>query len=145
MGPPQQYGSYYMNGLVPLSYLLPEDENLLAIRENYLGYVLEAQKNYAVSLGWLGPAPKNCSTPKCAGAEDYFGKYDMVRALEMHMDAQAFLQQNTSDLKRSLLEHHKAFLLALSTNDPPLVDGKWAFARYSDALAGIEWLTPPQY
>jgi hypothetical protein len=42
---------YWLNGLVPLSYLLPDQPRLAAQRQHYLGYIMEHQ----TASGWLGP------------------------------------------------------------------------------------------
>jgi hypothetical protein len=41
---------YWLNGLVPASYLT-QDANLVALREEYLGYIIEHQD----ASGWIGP------------------------------------------------------------------------------------------
>lgn len=40
----------------------------------------------------------------------------------------------------ALVRHHQMFYNALKEDDPPLVNGKWAFDRSSDDLVAIEWL-----
>ena len=42
---------YWLNGLVPLSYLLPDNQELATQRDAYLNYIM---KNAAPS-GWIGP------------------------------------------------------------------------------------------
>ena len=42
---------YWLNGLVPLSYLLPGQPRLAAQRQHYLEYIMENQ----AASGWLGP------------------------------------------------------------------------------------------
>jgi hypothetical protein len=42
---------YWLNGLVPLSYLLPSQPQLAAQRQHYLEYIMEHQ----AESGWLGP------------------------------------------------------------------------------------------
>ena len=64
---------YWLNGLVPLSYLLPGQPRLAAQRQHYLEYIMEHQ----APSGWLGPddAPTDgqqvcrggtCCKPPCA-------------------------------------------------------------------------------
>ena len=40
---PAEVAPYYLNGAVPLSFQLPEDENLASIVSRYVGYILAHQ------------------------------------------------------------------------------------------------------
>ena len=133
-GTPHQSMGYYLQGLVPLSYMLPDDANLRNIRERYVGYILAAQNETETSGGWLGGAVE-------AGApSEYWSKYEAVEALEMmaEADPEAAARWGMED---ALVRHHAAFHQALVVaQSPPLNASREGFSRYSDALAGIEWL-----
>ena len=77
---PDQYMGYYLQGLVPLSYQLPDDANLAAIRDRYLTQIL-ANQNKSGSHGWLGPPPSNTSSD---GAIAFWDFYPFVQAFALH-------------------------------------------------------------
>eukprot|EP00935_MAST-01C_sp_MAST-1C-sp1_P001190 g1190.t1 len=127
---PEQFIPYYLNGLVPLSYQV-EDENIASIRKHHVDYILQHQDN---ATGWLGKPVANNE----ASAHNYWSKYLAIQALESYAEA------NPEDAKQrvepALLRHHQAFHDALKTNGPPLALSRWGFGRYSEAIVGIQWL-----
>jgi len=57
-GPPfhsYQWAPYYCDGLVPLAYLL-EDDDLIATADKWIGWTLE----HPHEDGWIGPPPEQC-------------------------------------------------------------------------------------
>ena len=66
---PAQYIPYYLNGLVPLSFQLPEDDHLHSLRTRYIDYILAHQH----PSGWLGrPVPTNASAGPSSINNEYW-------------------------------------------------------------------------
>jgi hypothetical protein len=139
---PQQFMSYYLNGLIPLSHQV-DDAQLNALRERYVGYILDHQD---AKTGWLGPPiPRNATgfpnghcLPGAPMCHDYWSKYLMVEALESYAEAAA--PQVAERVVEALLRHCGAFLAQLEAAAPPLNGSLWGFARYSDGIVGLQWL-----
>lgn len=127
---PEQFIPYYLNGLVPLSYLI-NDTNLNDIRHRYLTYILSQQDK---NKGWLGPALDQNTT---TDAKNYWSKYLAVEAFEAYADAESDMR---SRVINALVRHHQAFYDHVTAQNPAFFIGRWSFARYSDAIVGIQWL-----
>ena len=128
-GSPDQFMSYYLNGLVPLSYQV-EDENLVALRTRYLTYILEQQNTTgSPPAGWLGVDVGN--------PLEYWPKYLAIEAIESWAEAEPTLH---SKITAALVAHHRQFWKQASNSRPAFNQSKWGFARYSDAIVGIQWL-----
>eukprot|EP00854_Cymbomonas_tetramitiformis_P005083 gene5083-6187_t len=128
-----QYIPYYLKGLVPLSYLV-DDENLNSVRDKYCKYILMKAKNMSYSEGWLGP-PVHSGEPYAA--EEYWSAYLAVEAFESLAEADSTQYE---EIVTALIQHHSTFYRHLKEGRPPLAKGRWAFGRYSEALVGIQWL-----
>jgi hypothetical protein len=66
---------YWLNGLVPASYLTG-DANLVALRESYLGYIVDHQ----APSGWIGP------DDLAADGNQYWGRMNVVLSLLQHYE-----------------------------------------------------------
>ena len=132
---PHQFIPYYLNGLVPLSYQI-QDDNLVAIRERYLEYIFQLQANQ--TSGWLGPEiPRDASPTE---ARNYWSKYLAIEAFEAYAEAEP---SRADAVIRSLIAHHRQFWDQLSSNQPALNQSRWGVARHEDGLLGILWLLDP--
>ena len=128
---PTQFVPYYINGLIPLSYQLPEDENLQALRDLYMTTIIKNQNlSGSPAAGWLGP--------HVGSALEYWPKYLAVEATESH--AEALDPSAKTAVVEALVAHHRQFWIQASAGAPAFNQSKWGFARYSDAIAGIQWL-----
>jgi hypothetical protein len=128
-GAPRQFLPYYLNGLLPLSYQV-DDDNLAALREKYMGYILGAQNaSGSPAQGWLGPALSN--------PLEYMTKYDAVQAIEAYAEAEP---TKKAMIVGALIAHHRQFWAQAKANTPNFNQSKWGISRYSDAIVGIQWL-----
>jgi hypothetical protein len=140
-GQPHQFIPYYLNGLIPLSYQV-HDDNLVALRDRYVEFILGHQNITSGPdgpYGWLGPdIPRHEDVNEHdPPAVNYWSKYLAVEAFESYAEAAPSQKER---VVAALLAHHRAFYLQLSQNDPPLNISRWGFARSEDGLAGIQWL-----
>lgn len=109
-------GPYYLDGLVPLAYLL-EDRALMAKAQRYIDWTLANQ----AETGWIGP-PSN---------SDWWPNMVMLKALTQYQEASGDARVVPAMTK--YFEHHLA-----SAASRPLHD--WAVYRWADELASIVWL-----
>ncbi len=128
---PTQFVPYYINGLIPLSYQLPDDQNLRSLRELYMGTILKTQNlSGSPAADWLGP---HVGSPL-----EYWPKYLAVEAVESY--AEALDPSARAPVIEALVAHHRQFWAQASAGAPAFNESKWGFARYSDAIVGIQWL-----
>ena len=128
-GSADQFMSYYLNGLVPLSYQV-DDANLVALRTRYLTHILSQQNTTgSPPAGWLGVGVGN--------PLEYWPKYLSIEAIESWAEAELTMRPK---IVAALVAHHQQFWNQASTNAPAFNKSKWGFARYSDAIVGIQWL-----
>jgi hypothetical protein len=128
-GSPDQFMSYYLNGLVPLSYQV-DDDNLKALRERFLPHIIAEQNTTGdPPAGWLGVGVGN--------PLEYWPKYLAIEAIESWAEAEPTLRPK---LVAALAAHMRQFWQQTSTDSPAFNQSKWGFARYSDAIVGIQWL-----
>jgi hypothetical protein len=132
---PEQFVPYYLNGLIPLSYQLPNEAPLVALRKRYVEHILAKQAAPA-SHGWLGPPV--CAHHISGCAHNYWSKYPAVLAFESL--AEAAPEAEAARVREALLAHHTAFYAALSAGAPALNESRWGFARHEDGIDGIEWM-----
>jgi DUF1680 family protein len=109
-------GPYYLDGLVPLAYLL-EDQALIAKARRYVEWALTHQAD----SGWIGPATNT----------DWWPNMVMLKVLTQYQEA-------TGDVRvvpalTRYFAHHAA-----EAAERPLHD--WAVYRWADELATIVWL-----
>lgn len=131
---PEQFLPYYLNGLIPLSYQLPEEDGLGRLRDQYVSHILSAQASIASQGGWLGPAVGTSAT----ASRNYWSKYPAVEAFESY--AEAAPPEEAARVVGALVAHHRAFHAQLEAQAPSLNGSRWGFARHEDGIAGIEWL-----
>ena len=112
---------YWLNGLVPLTYLLPTDANLTALRTSYLQYIMEHQ----AASGWIGldDAP--------ADGNQYWGRFNVVLSLLQHYEASGDADAITC-IFRFLAEARRRM------ETVPLAG--WAQARGQDFIWGMQML-----
>jgi hypothetical protein len=131
-GSPDQFMSYYLNGLVPLSYQLPDDSNLAGLRDRFLTYILDTQNTTGTPpAGWLGVGVHN--------PLEYWPKYLAIEALESWAEAVTDASLRAR-IVTALVAHQRQFWIQARAAAPAFNLSKWGFARYSDALVGIQWL-----
>jgi hypothetical protein len=118
-------GPYYLDGLVPLAYLL-EDQRLIAKARKWLDWVLDHQHEN----GWLGPVRDRRSS--------YFQPYDkwpvsvMLKALTQYQEATG-APRVIPAMTRCL-----AFVHDTLEDEYPLY--AWAIYRWADLVLSIFWL-----
>jgi DUF1680 family protein len=109
-------GPYYLDGLLPLAYLL-ENQALIAKAKKYVDWTLDNQDD----SGWLGPASNT----------DWWPNMVMLKVLTQYQEA-------TGDPRvvPALTRYFAHHLEQAKTR--PLYD--WASYRWADELATIVWL-----
>jgi hypothetical protein len=113
---------YWLNGLVPLSYLLPGDSNIGGQRDRYLQYIMANQD----ASGWLGldDMPKD--------GNQYWSRFNVILALEQYYEASGDSKAITA-IFRYLGEARRRML-----GDTQLAG--WAVSRAQDFIWGLQWL-----
>ena len=109
-------GPYYLDGLVPLAYLL-EDKTLIAKATRYIEWTLTHQS----PSGWIGP-PSNT---------DWWPNMVMLKVLTQYQEATGDMR--VVPLMTRYFEHHASQAAARPLHD-------WAVYRWADELASILWL-----
>lgn len=109
-------GPYFMDGLVPMAYLL-EDPKLIAKAKRWVEWTLENQR----PDGGIGPA----------GNTDWWPKMVMLKALTQYAEATG--DRRVVPLLERYFLYQKARLKAL-----PLKE--WAIYRWGDEVLSIVWL-----
>ena len=123
-------GPYYLDGLVPLAYLL-EDPDLIAKVERWIEPILSsAQPN-----GWFGPAENEDRWPlavACKVLTQYYEATEDPRALEVLMNYFRYLHESPPDWPYEDLHHWRgvratenilvAFWLYRRTGEPWLIE-----------------------
>jgi hypothetical protein len=111
---------YWLNGLVPLSYLTG-DPRLAAQRQQFLGYIMAHQQ----PSGWIGPddMPTN--------GDQYWGRFNVILSLEQYFEGSGDPQAITTIF--NYLGEARRRMATVSISD-------WAAARAQDFVMGIFWL-----
>ena len=109
-------GPYYLDGLVPLAYLL-NDPALIAKAKRYIDWTLSNQS----ASGWLGPASNT----------DWWPNMVMLKVLTQYQEATG--DERVVPALTRYFEHHAAEAAARPLHD-------WAIYRWADELASIVWL-----
>ncbi len=109
-------GPYYLDGLVPLAYLL-DDKALLAKAHRYIEWTLTHQ----APSGWIGP-PSN---------SDWWPNMVMLKVLTQYQEATG--DPRVVPLLTRYFEHHAEQAAARPLHD-------WAVYRWGDELATLVWL-----
>jgi hypothetical protein len=112
---------YWLDGFVPLAYLLGE-ATLVAKAERYVGYIVEHQ----AEDGWLGPNDEGAHD-----VVDYWPQFLVLKVLAQYVEA-------TGD-ERTLgaMVRCARALDARFDHHPPR---DWALYRCPDLLWGLQWL-----
>ncbi len=109
-------GPYFLDGLVPLAYLL-QDPALIAKAQKWLNWTLEHQR----ADGFIGPPSNN----------DWWPRYVILKALTQYQEA-------SGDARViPLMERYFAYQ-ASKLDSQPLA--KWAVYRWQDELLSVLWL-----
>ena len=109
-------GPYYLDGLVPLAYLL-DDPVLIAKAQRYVEWTLTSQ----AETGWLGPKSNT----------DWWPNMVMLKVLTQYQEATG--DPRVVPALTRYFAHHAALAA-----ERPLHD--WAVYRWADELATIVWL-----
>jgi hypothetical protein len=140
-GQPHQFIPYFINGLFPLSYQV-ENANIIAWRKRYVDFIISHQNITDTpdgACGWLGPPIARGEDPNQHNppAHNYWSKYLAIQAFESYAEAEP---SDSERVVNALLAHHRQWYTQLKAHDPPMSMSKWGFARYEDAVVGIQWL-----
>lgn len=126
-GEPWERGPYYLDGLLPLAYLL-DDAKLIAKAKKWVDWTLDHQQ----PNGAIGPlAPANADAKVRANYDDWWPKMVMLKVLTQYHEATG--DARVIPVMTRYFKHH----LAESTNRP-LRD--WGRQRWADELLSVLWL-----
>lgn len=119
-------GPYYLDGLVPLAWLL-EDERLMAKARKWLDWTLDNQR----ADGSIGPIPGRGRYAADWQARDWWPNMIMLKALTQFQEA-------TGD-KRVIPVMSRYFRHHLAQADAQPLD-RWAKMRWAEEILSIVWL-----
>jgi uncharacterized protein len=119
-------GPYFLDGLVPLAYLL-EDPKLIEKARKWLNWTLEHQR----TDGAIGPDKRKGSFQQAWQAEDWWPNMVMLKALSQYQEATN--DPRVIPLMQRYFEYHLKYV-----NRRPLVE--WASYRWAEELLSIYWL-----
>lgn len=126
-GEPWERGPYYLDGLLPLAYLL-DDAKLIAKARKWVDWTLDHQQ----SNGAIGPlAPKDADEKLRARYDDWWPKFVMLKVLTQYYEASGdvrVIPVMTRYFKHHLEESGKRHLR------------DWGRQRWADELLSVLWL-----
>lgn len=124
-GEPWERGPYYLDGLLPLAYLL-EDPRLIAKAKKWVDWTLDHQQ----PNGAIGPAaPAGAKNPE--QYEDWWPKMVMLKVLTQYQEATN--DPRVIPVLTRYFKHHLA-----ESAKRPLRD--WGRQRWADELLSVLWL-----
>lgn len=118
-------GPYYLDGLVPLAYLL-EDERLIKKANKWIEWTLSSQREN----GSFGPTHMNTVNSE-VGEQDWWQDFIMLKVLTQYEEA-------TRDQR--VIPFMNKYLKYLNQVLPTLPLKEWHEARGADLLLSIHWL-----
>ncbi len=119
-------GPYYMDGLVPLAFLL-EDERLLAKAHKWVGWTLANSRRD----GYFGPDPSRGDYKQGWQATDWWPNMVMLKVLTQYQEATG--DARVLPLMSAYFNYHLR-----EAADRPLI--RWAAHRWADQLLSVVWL-----
>lgn len=126
-GEPWERGPYYLDGLLPLAYLL-DDAELIAKAKKWVDWTLDHQQ----PNGAIGPiAPANADEKLRASYDDWWPKMVMLKVLTQYHEATD--DPRVMPLMTRYFKHHLA-----ESASRPLRD--WGRQRWADELLSVLWL-----
>jgi Beta-L-arabinofuranosidase, GH127 middle domain/Beta-L-arabinofuranosidase, GH127 catalytic domain len=124
-GEPWERGPYYLDGLLPLAYLL-DDSKLIAKAKKWVDWTLDHQQ----PNGAIGPAPPP-GAKKPDNYLDWWPKFVMLKALTQYHEATG--DPRVIPVMTLYFKHHLA-----ESAGRPLRD--WGRQRWADELLSVLWL-----
>lgn len=126
-GEPWERGPYYLDGLLPLAYLL-DDARLIAKAKKWVDWTLDHQQ----SNGAIGPmAPANADEKLQARYDDWWPKFVMLKVLTQYHEATG--DPRVIPVMTRYFKHHLE-----ESAKRPLRD--WGRQRWADELLSVLWL-----
>ncbi|MDZ7637174.1 MAG: glycoside hydrolase family 127 protein [Bryobacterales bacterium] len=119
-------GPYYLDGLVPLAYLLG-DERLIAKAKDWVSWTIENQR----PDGSIGPDPRKGKYSSDWQATDWWPNMIMMKVLTQYAEATG--DPRVAPLLEKYLLHHLENAAKI-----PLVE--WARVRWAEELLSIAWV-----
>ena len=127
--PWQQDFAYWMNGMIPLHFLLPNNTNLNQQSNKYINFIL----NYAAENnpdGWLGVDDLSDK-----GGNQYLGRWNVLNALTMYCEGNTTL---CPIIKQALLRYILQQQYRMLYVSP--LGNTWSGARWMDFVLAVMWL-----
>jgi uncharacterized protein len=126
-GEPWERGPYYLDGLLPLAYML-EDEKLIAKAKKWVDWTLDHQQ----PNGAIGPqAPADADEKLRQRYDDWWPKFVILKALTQYYEATG--DPRVIPVMTKYFKHHLA-----ESAKRPLRD--WGRQRWADELLSVLWL-----
>jgi len=126
-GEPWERGPYYLDGLLPLAYLL-DDPGLIAKAKKWMDWTLDHQQ----PNGAIGPmAPADADEKLRARYDDWWPKFVMLKVLTQYYEASG--DPRVIPVMTRYLKHHLE-----ESGKRPLRD--WGRQRWADELLSVLWL-----
>lgn len=126
-GEPWERGPYYLDGLLPLAYLL-DDAKLIAKAKKWVDWTLDHQQ----ANGAIGPLPpENADAKTRANYDDWWPKFVMLKVLTQYHEATG--DARVMPLMTRYFKHHLE-----ESAQRPLRD--WGRQRWADQLLSVLWL-----
>lgn len=119
-------GPYFLDGLVPLAYLL-EDQRLIAKAKKWVDWTLENQRE----TGAIGPDPRKGKYAREWQATDWWPNMVMLKVLTQYQEATG--DPRVIPLMQKYLRYHLEHATVR-----PLV--QWASYRWAEEILSIVWL-----
>ena len=119
-------GPYYLDGLVPLAFLL-EDEALIAKARKWVNWTLENQR----PGGAIGPDPGKGRFAQSWQSQDWWPNMIMLKALTQYQEATA--DPRVVPVMSRYFHHHLT-----QAAGRPLV--RWAQMRWAEQILSLVWL-----
>ena len=120
----QEFTPYWLNGMIPLHFLLPNNKNLNRQSWQYISYILS---NQAIN-GWLG-------VDNISGGNMYWGRWNLLNAFRMYAEGNLTMSQQ---LKQSMLRFilQQEYRMIYNTS----YGNTWSGARWMDFTLSVMWL-----
>jgi DUF1680 family protein len=126
-GEPWERGPYYVDGLLPLAYLL-DDPKLIAKARKWVDWTLDHQQ----PNGAIGPAvPAGADEKARARYDDWWPKFVMLKVLTQYQEATG--DSRVIPVMTAYFKHHLE-----ESAKSPLRD--WGRQRWADELLSLLWL-----
>eukprot|EP01084_Bolivina_argentea_P168989 292962_1 len=119
---------YWLNGLIPLHFLLPQNDNLHSQSWKIISFILQYASTTNSKTGWLG-------VDDLSGGNQYLGRWNVLNALTMYCEGNTTL---CSTIKPAILKYILVQQYRMINTAP--FGNTWSGARWMDFVYSVMWL-----